>query len=127
MEVDPRLLLYLKAVNDHGTLTSAAHATGISQPALTNKIKLLERQLGTDLVDRGRHGAKLNHFGKLVLRHAKMIGASLNSATEGVTASKIWKTWSTCNRSDTHEHRRAGTESSKSLGYTRKTGTNFTN
>ena len=97
MEVDPRLLLYLKAVNDHGTLTSAAHATGISQPALTNKIKLLERQLGTDLVDRGRHGAKLNHFGKLVLRHAKMIGASLSG---GEIKSSLAKFFSTKNSSN---------------------------
>jgi|TARA_B110000444_G_C18815958_1_gene585144 DNA-binding transcriptional LysR family regulator len=91
MEVDPRLLLYLKVINDHGTLTSAARAIGISQPALTNKIKLLERQLGTDLVDSGRHGTKLNHFGKLLLRHAKMIGASLNSAVEELLLAKSGK------------------------------------
>ena len=49
MKVDPRYLRYLQAIDDHGTFIRAAEEEGISQPALTNKIIILERQLGTQL------------------------------------------------------------------------------
>ena len=84
MQLDPRLLRYLWVIEQNGTFTRAAEAEGISQPALTNKISLLERQLGTSLIDRGRHGARLNEFGTLLLRHARAIDAIADRAKDEV-------------------------------------------
>lgn len=80
MKLDPRLLRYLLAIDTHGTFIRAADAEGISQPALSNKIGLLERHLGTRVVDRGRHGATLNAQGRLLLRHARAIDAVVDRA-----------------------------------------------
>lgn len=84
MKIDPRLLRFLLAIEEHGTFTRAAEAEGISQPALSNKIGLLERQLGTRLVDRGRHGAKLNPYGALLTRHARALDAVVERAAEEI-------------------------------------------
>ena len=89
MKVDPRYLRYLQAIDDHGTFIRAAEEEGISQPALTNKIIILERQLGTQLIDRGRFGARLNTFGKLLLRHAKAIDAVLDRAYLEIELAKL--------------------------------------
>lgn len=88
MKIDPRHLRYLNAIDAHGTFIRAAVAEGISQPALTNKIGLLERQLGTKLVDRGRFGARLNGFGKLLLRHARAVDAVLEQAVNEIELEK---------------------------------------
>ncbi|MBX2839494.1 MAG: LysR family transcriptional regulator [Gammaproteobacteria bacterium] len=88
METDPRLLRYLLAIHENGTFIRAANAERISQPALTNKINTLERQLGVKLVDRGRHGAQLNHFGLLLLRHARALDAVMGRASEEIALAK---------------------------------------
>lgn len=84
MKFDPRLLRYLKAIDDAGTFSKAAERVGISQPALTNKVGLLERQLGARLVDRGRFGARLNDIGRLLLRHARAVDATVGRAADEV-------------------------------------------
>lgn len=89
MKIDPRYLRYLQAIDDHGTFIRAAKEEGISQPALTNKISILERQLGTRLIDRGRFGARLNVYGKLLLRHAKAIDAVLDRAFLEIELAKL--------------------------------------
>lgn len=84
MKPDPRLLRFLVAIEEHGTFIRAAEAEGISQPALTVKIRQLEHQVGTKVVDRGRQGAKLNQFGRLLLRHAQLVDAILDRASEEI-------------------------------------------
>ena len=84
MKIDPRHLRYLSAIDVQGTFIRAAKAEGISQPALTNKIGLLEQQLGATLVERGRFGARLNDLGKLLLRHARAIDAVLEQAVDEI-------------------------------------------
>jgi DNA-binding transcriptional LysR family regulator len=39
-----------------GSLSEAARALGVSQPAVSNQIKGLERELGTELLIRGERG-----------------------------------------------------------------------
>lgn len=88
MDIDPRLLQHLLAIEEHGTFIKAAEAEHISQPALSNKISMLERQLGAKLVERGRHGARLNHLGTLLLRHARALDALIDHATSEIELAK---------------------------------------
>ena len=47
-----RQLEYFLAVVEHGTLTKAAAALHLAQPSLSQMIKTLERDLGTQLFHR---------------------------------------------------------------------------
>lgn len=61
----------LLAVADEGTFTAAAHALGLTQPAVSHTIASLERELALPLVVRGRGGARLTAHGRQVLGHAR--------------------------------------------------------
>jgi DNA-binding transcriptional LysR family regulator len=88
MKLDPRNIHYLLAIAKHGTFNGAARAEKISQPALSNKIALLERQLGVRVLDRGRHGATLNRYGQLLIRHARALDSVLEQALEEIDLEK---------------------------------------
>jgi len=57
-------LEYVAAVARLGSFRRAADELHISQPALSGSIKSLERELGVDLLDRGRHGARMSDSGR---------------------------------------------------------------
>jgi DNA-binding transcriptional LysR family regulator len=54
-----------------GTISRAAEALFVSQPALTARIQGLERTLGSPLFVRGRHGSRLTEAGRAFLSHAE--------------------------------------------------------
>jgi DNA-binding transcriptional LysR family regulator len=62
-------LEYIAAVARLGSYRKAAQALHISQPALSESVRSLERELGVDLLERGRHGARLNSSGRDLLQH----------------------------------------------------------
>ena len=84
MKLDPRLLRYLRSIAEHGSFSQAAAVENISQPALSNKIALLEQQLGVTVMERGRHGATLNDYGTILLRYARAMDAMIDRAREEV-------------------------------------------
>ncbi len=47
-----RTLRYFLAVCEHGTMSRAAEAMHVTQPALSRQIAALERELGTPLLER---------------------------------------------------------------------------
>jgi DNA-binding transcriptional LysR family regulator len=60
-----------------GSLSEAARALGISQPAVSNQIKRLERELGTELLIRGeRRVVSLTAVGEVFLAFAERIVAA---------------------------------------------------
>ncbi|MFO0627694.1 MAG: LysR family transcriptional regulator [Polyangiales bacterium] len=77
-------LHYLQAIAKHGSLSAAARALSLSQPALTAAIQSLERELGTTLLYRGRNGATLTDAGALVLRHTADLFAEVERMTDAV-------------------------------------------
>jgi molybdate transport repressor ModE-like protein len=77
-------LQYLQAIAKHGSLSAAARALSLSQPALTAAIQSLERELGTTLLYRGRNGATLTDAGALVLRHTADLFAEVERMTDAV-------------------------------------------
>jgi DNA-binding transcriptional LysR family regulator len=61
------------AVVEHGTMTAAAEEEGISQPAISAQIKVLERYYGTILLQRTGRGVVPTATGQNVADHAARI------------------------------------------------------
>ena len=57
-------LEYLAAVTQHGSLRRASERLHLSQPALSEAISKLERELGVTLLDRRRTGARISRQGR---------------------------------------------------------------
>ncbi|NOX73908.1 MAG: LysR family transcriptional regulator [Alphaproteobacteria bacterium] len=75
----------LVAINENGSLTAAAEMLGLTPPAVSTQLKLLEENLGTRLVMRGNDGkTSLTSPGSEVLRSTKQIEASLTSCYDRV-------------------------------------------
>ena len=62
-------LEYVAAVARLGSFRRAADELHISQPALSGSVRSLERELGVDLLDRGRHGARMSDSGRELFPH----------------------------------------------------------
>ena len=62
---------YMVAIAREGSLTAAAKALGVSQPALSNWLKSLEDQLGIQLVIRSKRKTLLTPAGKIYLEAAE--------------------------------------------------------
>lgn len=60
-------LEYLAAVTRHGSLRRASEALHVSQPALSEAITKLERELRVTLLDRRRSGARISREGRDLL------------------------------------------------------------
>ena len=54
-----------------GTVSRAAEALGVTQPALTARMRALERELGHDLFARSGRGVRLTDAGRAFLPHAE--------------------------------------------------------
>ncbi|HEY6533189.1 MAG TPA: LysR family transcriptional regulator [Acidimicrobiales bacterium] len=59
-----RQLEYLVAVAEHGSFTLAAEALAVSQPSVSQGLRVLENELGVVLVDRLSSGAQLTAAGR---------------------------------------------------------------
>ena len=68
-----RLLQSFLVVADKGSITEAASALNVSQPALTKSIKRLEQDLGVTLFDRTTTGVALTRCGSILQHHAKIM------------------------------------------------------
>jgi DNA-binding transcriptional LysR family regulator len=67
-----------------GQLGRAADALGISQPALTSRIQLLEVQLNTRLLRRTRQGMALTDAGRAFLPHAERTLDAMRAGAQAV-------------------------------------------
>ncbi|SDE03151.1 LysR family transcriptional regulator [Glycomyces harbinensis] len=62
-------LEYIAAVTRHGSLRRASEHLHVSQPALSEAISKLERELGVTLLERRRDGTRITVRGKELLEH----------------------------------------------------------
>jgi DNA-binding transcriptional LysR family regulator len=62
-------LEYIAAVARLGSFRRAAEGLHVSQPALSESVRALERELGVSILERGRHGARLSEHGRELLPH----------------------------------------------------------
>jgi hypothetical protein len=72
----------MRAVLAHGSFSRAGQALGLTQPAVSRQITLLERQAGTQLVRRDRRGAAPTEAGRLLAGHAEVVLDRLALAEE---------------------------------------------
>jgi DNA-binding transcriptional LysR family regulator len=70
-------------IAESGTFTRAAQSLGISQPAISRRIDLLEGDLGTPVFERLRTGVRLTDAGRAFLPYAEGVLANLR---DGITA-----------------------------------------
>lgn len=66
-------LRYLDAVAREGHFSRAADACFVSQPTLSAGIRKLEEQLGLQIFERGRNGARITAAGERVLNQARRV------------------------------------------------------
>jgi molybdate transport repressor ModE-like protein len=71
-------------VAKHGTMTAAAEAAGISQPAISAQVKALERFYGTRLLERDGRGSAPTAAGRLVADYAVRVLALVDELRRGV-------------------------------------------
>lgn len=79
-------LRYFWAVARHGSMTAAADAMHVSQPAVSAQLRKLERSLGHTLFDRSARSLTLTAEGKVVLDYAEEIfrlGSELEDTVHG--------------------------------------------
>lgn len=74
MLIDPKLLSLLKIV-ETGSFTKTADALGLTQPAVSQHIKLLEEELGIKIFNRLRNEFRLTQDGEIVVDYARRLVA----------------------------------------------------
>src|ERR671931_1815293 len=71
--LDPRRLLTFRAVARAGSFSAAARELALTQPAVSQQVAALERELGARLLHRGPGGLTLTGAGELALEHAEAL------------------------------------------------------
>ncbi len=78
--MDLRQLEYFVAVARLGHFTQSAEALHVGQPALSQAIRRLEKELGVELLDRGTHPIALTSAGRALLPHAEKVADAVAAA-----------------------------------------------
>lgn len=75
------------AIVDAGSISAAAKRVNIAQPALSNQLKVLQRQFGCKLLDvrRGGHSIELTDAGCILYNKAKYICSTESAAMKEIT------------------------------------------
>jgi DNA-binding transcriptional LysR family regulator len=81
-----RRLRYFVLLAEELHFTRAAARLHIAQPALSQQIRVLERELGAELVVRGGGGVTLTPVGLLVAAEARALLAQVDAAEERIAA-----------------------------------------
>jgi DNA-binding transcriptional LysR family regulator len=77
---DARLLSVFREVATRGSFSEAAAALSFTQPAVSQQIARLERQLGARVLARDARGVTLTPAGEVLLRHAETVLGQLRAA-----------------------------------------------
>jgi DNA-binding transcriptional LysR family regulator len=78
--LDVRRMRVLREVAAHGSFSAAADALAYTQSAVSQQIAALERETGTQLVERGARGVRLTDAGRALVEHTEAILTRLNDA-----------------------------------------------
>ena len=81
--IDPKLETLL-TVRDTGSFTRAAEVLSLTQPAVSQHVRQLERELGVRLFNRGEGGLKATPEGEIALKYAARIKALYQNMEQGL-------------------------------------------
>lgn len=79
-------LRYVVATAEHGSMTAAAAAVPVAQPALSRAVRQLERELGTTLFERSGRGVALTADGESFVRRVRQVLASIDALRTAATS-----------------------------------------
>jgi DNA-binding transcriptional LysR family regulator len=79
---DLRLLSVLREVALRGSFSAAAESLSYTQPAVSQQIARLEKQVGVKLIEREPRGIRLTPAGEVLVRHTERVLAQLAAADE---------------------------------------------
>ncbi|MDR5823266.1 MULTISPECIES: LysR family transcriptional regulator [unclassified Caballeronia] len=79
--METRNLKYFLAVADAGSVTRAAEVLDIAQPALSQALSRMERDLGVKLFSRTRRGAQLTPAGEAIVEDVRLSVARIEAAS----------------------------------------------
>lgn len=89
MHIAPRHLVLLVRIADHGSLTNAARSLNLTQSALSQGLKQIEENVGAQLVERNRQGAKLTEIGERIVRYGRVVDKMMERTREDI---QDWET-----------------------------------
>lgn len=81
-------LIYIVAVDSHGSFVEAAQECKVSQPALSMQIRKLENTLGVTLFDRSRQPVRPTEIGRRIVAQARLVLREAGRIQETVDASQ---------------------------------------
>lgn len=81
--MDLRTMRYMLVVAEHGHMTRASEALGVSQPALSAALRKLEEELGAAVFHRTGKGVAVTDAGRVFLEHAAQ---AIRQAEQGIEA-----------------------------------------
>jgi DNA-binding transcriptional LysR family regulator len=84
--MDFRRLQYFIAVAEERHYGRAAERLHVAQPAVSQQIARLEREMNFELFERGHHSVRLTEAGRILLGDARRILAMVEEATNRATA-----------------------------------------
>ncbi|WP_375488603.1 LysR family transcriptional regulator [uncultured Jatrophihabitans sp.] len=90
MELDPRRLIVLRAVDRYAGVVGAAAALHVSPSAVSQQLAALEREAGVVIIDRSRRGGQraveFTPAARLLISHANAIAEELDAAEAELSA-----------------------------------------
>ncbi|MFI5909852.1 LysR family transcriptional regulator [Dactylosporangium sp. NPDC051541] len=84
--LDLRRLRFLREFEERGTLAAVAAALGYSPSTISQQLGLLEKEVGTRLLEKAGRGVRLNDAGRLLARHAAVLLAAAAAAETDLAA-----------------------------------------
>ena len=79
-----RQVRYFLAVAEHQSFTRAAEALHVSQPALSQQVRLMEESLGVQLFDRSGRTTQLTDSGEVYLEYVRRASQELREAKRAI-------------------------------------------
>ena len=82
--IDSTELRILHALATTGSLTAAAASLGLSQPAVSQRIKRVENRLAVPLIERSGRGIRLTTAGQILADHGRTVVAEIDAAIAAI-------------------------------------------
>jgi DNA-binding transcriptional LysR family regulator len=83
---DLRRLRFLRELEERGTLASVAAALDYCPSTVSQQLAILEKEVGTRLVEKAGRGVRLNDAGHLLAQHARVLLSAAEAAAADLAA-----------------------------------------